>query len=119
VHAQRTSEQERERERESVRLQSKSESESESESERERVRLETKIHNLSDVLPQVSYADSLKISLALKKSLVDKGLLDITQNDMEEALFSIMRAHGYGEDYVARYLRHNNRTLRETKNVYN
>ena len=59
-------------------------------------------------LPQVSYADSLKISLALKKSLVDKGLLDITQNDMEEALFSIMRAHGYGEDYVARYLRHNN-----------
>ena len=60
------------------------------------------------MLPQVSYADSLKISLALKKSLVDKGLLDITQNDMEEALFSIMRAHGYGEDYVARYLRHNN-----------
>jgi hypothetical protein len=95
----------RERERERVRLQS----ESESERERERVRLESKIHNVSDdVLPQVSYADSLKISLALKKSLVDKGLLDITQNDMEEALFSIMRAHGYGEDYVARYLRHNN-----------
>ena len=52
---------------------------------------------------QVSYADSLKISLALKKSLVDKGLLDITQNDMEEALFSIMRTHGYGEEYIARY----------------
>ena len=52
---------------------------------------------------QVSYADSLKISLALKKSLVDQNLLDITQAAMEEALFSIMRGYGYGEDYISRY----------------
>ena len=52
---------------------------------------------------QVSYADSLKISLALKKSLVDKGLLDITQAAMEDALFDVMRAHGYGEEFIARY----------------
>ena len=37
---------------------------------------------------QVSYADSLKISLSLKKSLVDQNRLDITQAAMEEALFS-------------------------------
>ncbi len=52
---------------------------------------------------QVSYADSLKISLSLKKSLVDQNRLDITQDAMEEALFSIMRGYGYGEDYIARY----------------
>ena len=52
---------------------------------------------------QVSYADSLKISLSLKKSLVDQNRLDITQAAMEEALFSIMRGYGYGEDYIARY----------------
>ena len=43
-------------------------------------------------LTQVSYADSLKISLALKKALVDEGLLDVTQADMEKWLFFIMRS---------------------------
>ena len=55
------------------------------------------------MVTMVSFADSLKISLALKKSLVDKGLLDITQAAMEDALFDVMRAHGYGEEFIVRY----------------
>jgi hypothetical protein len=41
---------------------------------------------------KVSYADSLQISLALKKELVDAGQLDVTQAEMEKLLFSIMRS---------------------------
>jgi hypothetical protein len=41
---------------------------------------------------KVSYADSLQISLALKKELVDAGQLDVTQAEMERLLFSIMRS---------------------------
>lgn len=42
---------------------------------------------------KVTYADSLKISLALKKEMVDAGRLDITQAEMEELLFTIMRTN--------------------------
>uniref|UniRef100_A0A7S1H0V6 2-phosphoglycerate kinase n=2 Tax=Hemiselmis andersenii TaxID=464988 RepID=A0A7S1H0V6_HEMAN len=52
---------------------------------------------------KVSYADTLKISLALKKELVDKGRLDVTQEDMEASLFAIMRHQGYGDEYISRY----------------
>ncbi|EKX37919.1 hypothetical protein GUITHDRAFT_144613 [Guillardia theta CCMP2712] len=52
---------------------------------------------------QVSYADSLKISLAVKKVLVDRGTFDVTQEQMEEALFNIMRLHGYGDEHICRY----------------
>lgn len=47
---------------------------------------------------QVHYKDAIRIALDLKKRLVDEGMLEIQQQDLETLLFEIMRSHGYTED---------------------
>jgi tRNA uridine 5-carbamoylmethylation protein Kti12 len=51
----------------------------------------------------VNFTDSLKISLELKKRLVDLNRLDVTQAELEQHLFMIMRNCGYGETPISRY----------------
>ncbi|KAK5582212.1 hypothetical protein RB653_003795 [Dictyostelium firmibasis] len=52
---------------------------------------------------KVDAADSVKISLALKKTLVDQGRLTITQPELENELFKLLQAYGYGKEYIERY----------------
>ena len=40
---------------------------------------------------------AIRIALELKKRLVDRNLLDLTQANMEAVLFSILETYGYGE----------------------
>eukprot|EP00249_Psilotum_nudum_P009924 c22235_g1_i2 orf=321-1817(+) len=46
---------------------------------------------------------AIKISLELKKLLIDNSLLDVSQSDLEANLFKLMERRGYGEDYINRY----------------
>ncbi|PRW57326.1 P-loop containing nucleoside triphosphate hydrolases superfamily isoform 1 [Chlorella sorokiniana] len=46
---------------------------------------------------------AVRIALDVKKHLVDQGRLDITQEELEEVLFDILRKKGYGDEYVQRY----------------
>ncbi|XP_022771842.1 uncharacterized protein LOC111314595 isoform X2 [Durio zibethinus] len=46
---------------------------------------------------------AIKISLELKKLLIDNSLLDVSQSDLEANLFKLMERRGYGEEYVNRY----------------
>ncbi|KYR02624.1 hypothetical protein DLAC_00072 [Tieghemostelium lacteum] len=52
---------------------------------------------------KVDAADSVKISLELKKTLVDQGRLTITQAELENELFKLLQQHGYGKEYIERY----------------
>lgn len=47
--------------------------------------------------------DAVKIALELKKRLVDQGLLEVNQAEMENQLFQILRTYGYGTEYIERY----------------
>lgn len=47
--------------------------------------------------------DAVKIALELKKRLVDLGMMDVTQPDMENQLFQILKQYGYGNEYIQRY----------------
>ncbi|GFH20866.1 uncharacterized protein HaLaN_18063 [Haematococcus lacustris] len=44
-----------------------------------------------------------KIALELKKQLVDKDMLDITQDELELALFNVMAQRGFGPQHVECY----------------
>lgn len=46
---------------------------------------------------------AIKISLELKKLLIDNSLLDVSQTDLEANLFKLMERRGYGEEYINRY----------------
>ncbi|ESQ31790.1 hypothetical protein EUTSA_v10004229mg [Eutrema salsugineum] len=46
---------------------------------------------------------AVKISLELKKLLIDNSLLDVSQSDLETSLFKLMERRGYGEEYINRY----------------
>lgn len=46
---------------------------------------------------------AIKIALELKKLLVDASLLDVSQADLEENLFVLMKRRGYGDEYINRY----------------
>ncbi|KAH7288858.1 hypothetical protein KP509_31G047000 [Ceratopteris richardii] len=46
---------------------------------------------------------AIKISLELKKLLVDNSLLDVSQSDLEANLFKLMERRGFGEEYINRY----------------
>ncbi|KAB2053735.1 hypothetical protein ES319_A12G208000v1 [Gossypium barbadense] len=46
---------------------------------------------------------AVKISLELKKLLIDNSLLDISQSDLEANLFKLMEWRGYGQEYISRY----------------
>jgi len=43
------------------------------------------------------------MTLDVKKSLVESNQLEISQNELEERLFEVMKSIGYGEQYVKRY----------------
>lgn len=51
------------------------------------------------VLPQ----DAVRISLELKKTLVDSNRLSVTQNELERYLVQVMHLFGYGTLHVARF----------------
>lgn len=46
---------------------------------------------------------AIKISLELKKLLIDNSLLDVSQSDLEANLFKLMERRGYGAEYIERY----------------
>ncbi|KAL2643848.1 hypothetical protein R1flu_011435 [Riccia fluitans] len=46
---------------------------------------------------------AIKISLELKKLLIDNSLLDVSQSDLEANLFKLMERRGYGGEYIDRY----------------
>ncbi|KAK9863060.1 hypothetical protein WJX84_002161 [Apatococcus fuscideae] len=52
---------------------------------------------------KIPYIKAVKIALELKKFFVDREELDISQPDLEEALFQIMHSRGFGDDYIRRY----------------
>ncbi|RKP06370.1 hypothetical protein THASP1DRAFT_31806 [Thamnocephalis sphaerospora] len=49
---------------------------------------------------KIPLVHATRIALDLKKRLVDRGALNISQMDLEEALFQLMAAHGYGQRNV-------------------
>ena len=52
---------------------------------------------------RIPHVVATKIALELKKLLVDHGLMDVSQADLEANLFKLMERRGYGEEYVERY----------------
>ncbi|KAG6552523.1 hypothetical protein Mapa_005943 [Marchantia paleacea] len=46
---------------------------------------------------------AIKISLELKKLLIDNSLLDVSQSDLEANLFKLMDRRGFGAEYIDRY----------------
>eukprot|EP00301_Raphidiophrys_heterophryoidea_P019245 c4205_g1_i1.p1 GENE.c4205_g1_i1~~c4205_g1_i1.p1 ORF type:complete len:296 (+),score=56.22 c4205_g1_i1:151-1038(+) len=47
--------------------------------------------------------DAIKIALGLKKTLVANNQLVVTQRELEETLFRLIKEHGYGQDMIDRY----------------
>ena len=54
-------------------------------------------------MSQIDLKDAVKISLELKKTLVDLGHLDITQSQFESYLVKMMHMFNYSELHMARY----------------
>ncbi|GFH11026.1 uncharacterized protein HaLaN_06454, partial [Haematococcus lacustris] len=52
---------------------------------------------------RIPHAKATKIALELKKQLVDKDMLDITQDELECALFNVMAQRGFGPQHVECY----------------
>ena len=52
---------------------------------------------------RIPHVVATKIALELKKLLVDHGLMDVSQADLEANLFKLMERRGYGEECVERY----------------
>ena len=61
--------------------------------------LVSRILTLNKVPPK----DSIRIAMDLKKLLVEEEKFDVTQSEMENYLFQIMRAYNYGDSYIRRY----------------
>ena len=52
---------------------------------------------------QMQYRDAIRLALELKKRLVDRQRLDLTQEEVDAQLFDLMRANGYGGAYIDRF----------------
>lgn len=52
---------------------------------------------------KVDYTKAIRISLDLKKTLVDKDLLVVQQDVLESHLFDLLLWNGYGEETVKLY----------------
>lgn len=52
---------------------------------------------------KVPQQKAVKIALDVKKLLVDKGRLDISQDELEAELFGLLNSRGYGQEYIERY----------------
>ena len=59
----------------------------------------SRLLNLIKVKPR----DAIRITLNLKKFLVEENLLEIDQENMNSYLFKIMNSLNYGEEYTKRY----------------
>ena len=59
--------------------------------------LVSRILTLNKVPPK----DSIRIAMDLKKLLVEEEKFDVTQSEMENYLFQIMRAYNYGDSYIS------------------
>jgi 2-phosphoglycerate kinase len=54
-------------------------------------------------LIKVDEKDAVKITLEIKKDLVDGGVKEITQSELETILFRKLKEFGYKDDIVNRY----------------
>jgi 2-phosphoglycerate kinase len=54
-------------------------------------------------LIKIQQKDAIKITLNLKKYLVDENMLELEQVKLEEYLFKVMTSFGYGGHFVNRY----------------
>ncbi|GLC37008.1 hypothetical protein PLESTM_000530700 [Pleodorina starrii] len=54
-------------------------------------------------ITKIPSTKAIKIALELKKHLVDHDKLSVSQEELEETLFSLMRAKGYGQAYIDCY----------------
>jgi len=52
---------------------------------------------------KIDYVHAVKIALELKKRLVDRNELELSQKKLEKTLFSIMKEYGYNEKYTSLY----------------
>ncbi|KAI8341973.1 hypothetical protein BC941DRAFT_415018 [Chlamydoabsidia padenii] len=52
---------------------------------------------------QINYSHALRMALDLKKQLVDKGQLDVSQQDLQRELFALIEQHGYGSIHIQWY----------------
>lgn len=52
---------------------------------------------------QVKYTHSIRIALELKKTLVDRDCLEISQANMEAVLFELIEKYNYGQSTVSLY----------------
>lgn len=52
---------------------------------------------------KIDYNHALRIALDLKKRLVDKEQLDVSQEALQSELFELMKKHGYGTEHVRWY----------------
>ncbi|KAI9246267.1 hypothetical protein BDA99DRAFT_527261 [Phascolomyces articulosus] len=52
---------------------------------------------------RIDYGHALRIALDLKKRLVEKSQLDVSQKDLQKELFGLLKQHGYGEAHVQWY----------------
>ncbi|KAF7728343.1 hypothetical protein EC973_006284 [Apophysomyces ossiformis] len=52
---------------------------------------------------RIDYGHALRMALDLKKRLVDKDRLDVSQQELQSELFALFQRHGYGEEHVQWY----------------
>ncbi|KAI9317529.1 hypothetical protein BX666DRAFT_2026807 [Dichotomocladium elegans] len=52
---------------------------------------------------RIDYGHALRIALDLKKRLVDKGELDVSQEALQHELFRLLKEHGYDSEHVQWY----------------
>ncbi|KAL0076722.1 hypothetical protein J3Q64DRAFT_1703293 [Phycomyces blakesleeanus] len=52
---------------------------------------------------RIKYGHALRIALDLKKRLVDKAQLNVTQKALQSELFDLFQQHGYGSEHVQWY----------------
>jgi hypothetical protein len=55
------------------------------------------------MLKRFLFLQAVRIALEVKKHLVDTGALQLTQTELEDALFAVLRRHGYGQTHVDRF----------------
>ncbi|KAG0175367.1 hypothetical protein DFQ30_008759 [Apophysomyces sp. BC1015] len=52
---------------------------------------------------RIDYGHALRMALDLKKRLVDKSQLDVSQQELQCELFDLFQRHGYGAEHVKWY----------------
>lgn len=52
---------------------------------------------------KIPYMKAVKIALEVKKYLIDNDQFDVSQENLEAILFSVMESKGFGAEYTKRY----------------